>query len=124
MWIRPSGDDGSPSRGAVCRTMEYFDFNLTLIEKWDCQAKMEHAVSGTHSHMMWLGYPRGFRAAATSDNHLDDEVVELRKLDGARINPHITYTPDDGGYIMIRELSSLVSAVISTMLRCWREMVC
>ena len=75
-----------------------------MIEKWDCQAKMEHPVSWTRSHMLWLGYPRGFRAVATSDNHLDDEVVELRKLDGARINPHIPYTPDDGGYYYPRTL--------------------
>ena len=40
--VDPSGEDGSPSRGAVCRTMEYFDFKPTMIEKWDCLAKMEH----------------------------------------------------------------------------------
>ena len=84
--------------------MEYYGFNPNMIQKWDSQAKLGHPQSGTHSHLMWLGYPWGFRAVAIGDIHLDDDVVELRKLDRARINPRVAYTPDGGGHYYPRTL--------------------
>ena len=53
---------------------------------------------------MWLGYLCGFRAVVVSSFHVDDDVVELRKLDSARIYPHVAYTPDGGGRYYPRTL--------------------
>ena len=76
--------------------MDYFDFNPTMIEKWDRLARMDHPISGTHYYLQWLGYAGGYRAAVFSDVQVDDEVLALRGLDRARFHSHIPYTPDEG----------------------------
>ena len=73
-----------PTHGKICEAMEYFDFNPTMIEKWDRLARMDHPISGTHYYLQWLGYAKGYRAVVVSDFQLDDEVVALRGLDRAR----------------------------------------
>ena len=77
--------------------MDYFDFNPTMIEKWDRLARMDHPISGTHYYLHWLWYAGGYRAVVVvSYFQLDDEVVALRGLDRARVDSHMPYIPDDG----------------------------
>ena len=76
--------------------MKYFDFNPTKIEKWERLARIAQPVSGSHYFFRWLGFPSGYRADTYSESQLDNSVVAERGLDGARTNPHIPHTPDDG----------------------------
>ena len=100
--VDPALEDGFPSHGTICEAMEYFDFNPIQIERWNRLAKMDHPVSGTHYHDRWLGHPRGYRAVAISDHHLENEIVSLRELDRARTNSHVPFTPDGGSHYYAR----------------------
>ena len=72
--------------------MEYFDFNPTMIEKWDRLARMDHPISGTHYYLQWLGHAKGYKAVVVSDFQLDDEVVAPRAGGG---NPVVSRCPYD-----------------------------
>ena len=85
--------------------MTYFDFNPTKIEKWERLARIEQPVSGSHYFFRWLGFPIGYRADTYSESQLDNSVVAERGLDGARTNPHIPRTPDDGERYFQRTLA-------------------
>ena len=79
-----------------CDSMKYFDFNPTMINKWDQLSRMNHPTSGSHYYYEWLGFPKGYRAVVESDRHLNEDIVALSGLDRARVDSHVPYSPDAG----------------------------
>ena len=71
-------DDESPTHGKLCDSMTYFDFNPTMINKWDQLSRMDHPTSGSHCFYEWLGFPKGYIAVVESDRHLNEDIVALR----------------------------------------------
>ena len=103
--------------------MEYYDFNPIMIQKRDSQARWGHPQLGTHSHLMWLGYPFG-------SEQLPSVIFiwMMMWLNSASLPElaliltlHALLTVV---VIIIRELLSLASAALTTMPICWKEMVC
>ena len=81
---------------------------------WDNLTKFKHPLSGVHPHHHWLGYPWGYRAMATSDGHLDENVMKERKIARVRVNPHIPNTPDNGRIFLPELLTSGTAALTMT----------
>ena len=48
--VDPKIEDNNefPTHGKICEAMKYFDFNPTMVNKWDQLARMDHPASGTH----------------------------------------------------------------------------
>ena len=82
-------DDEFPTHGKICDSTRYFDFNPTMINKWDQLSRMEHPVSGSHYFYEWLGFPKGHRDVVESDRQLNEDIVALRGLDRARVDSHV-----------------------------------
>ena len=55
-----------PIHGRLCDSMTYFDFNPTMINKWDQLSRMNHPTSGSHYYYEWFGFPQGYRVVVES----------------------------------------------------------
>ena len=99
-------DNEFPTRGKICEAMDYFDSNPTMIEKWDRLDRMDHPISGTHYYFQWLGYSKKVTGLLSTVifSLVMRQVVALRGLDGARVDSHVTYSPDDGETYLPRTL--------------------